>query len=305
MFCPHCGTKLPADSRFCSECGAAIANAGTNPQPGKPAGKSLFSGILKFCVLISFLSLAGMFVSQLGLKPMEELVTKGDWYYASVELHDRDNTIRKGNTEYKQDVNRIWENIREEKVREIDEDIYDRISSSEHVSLFFMEEDGDGSIYLAVNSEGDMYVNENHGDTRYFEDAQSIYFAVKSYLPAGDDTSLEYCLPNGNCSSLSISFYDQDMNHYDSVYIYDPVVIRESLDRLQNITLKYGGGIDYSYKGYMAMVGITEEDGDYYFLQIYDNGTADIPQRNWTYGFRDAGDLYHALWDELRVLKSD
>lgn len=317
MFCPYCGTNLPADSRFCSECGKAVTNAQTKLPHGTPPVSrpdfvdpvrpnpflKLLGWLFGISFLIGIVVVTGGFISQQRLTPVEELFSYGDWYYASVDLHNGDDVIRKGNTEYKQDIDQIWEDIRGEKVRELDEDIYDRVTGAEHISLFLMEEDGDGSIYLAVTPAGEMYLNDDQGDIHYFEDAQNIYYAVKEYLPVGDNTSLKYCLPNGNCSSLSISFYDQDMNQYDSVYIYEPEVIRESLDRLQNMTVKYGGGIDYSFKGYMAMVGITEEDGDYYFLQIHEDGTADIPQRNWVYGVYEAVDLYNALWDELCILK--
>lgn len=315
MFCPYCGTKLPEESQFCSECGRAVGSrsSATQPVPGgadikvDPVRPGLFARFLgmvfKIGLLIAVLCLAGTFISQLGKEPLEELISRRDWTYAAISQFDGTHVIRKGNTEYGRDITRIWDAIRSVEVRETEDSNASQVSDSENVSLFLMEAEGDESLYLAVTPDGKMYINNGAGVTRYFKGAESVYFAVKTFLPLGDETSLDSCLPTGNCSSLSISFYDQDMNEYDSVYIFDTEIIGESLQRLRQGTVKYGGGIDYEFEGYMAMVGITKEDGDYYFLQVYEDGSADIPQHNWVYGVSDAVDLYHALWDELRLLK--
>ena len=313
MYCPHCGTQLPEESRFCSECGKSVISSQPqtprqeNPAPKIPPvtrkSRKFWKVILTLLVLIPVLTVASVFLSQLGLKSMGELFFRKDWTYANVSQFDGTYTIRKAHTDVQDQVIKVWESILAEEVRETSKDLYDRIVSSPNMDLFLMGDGENETMYLAVTPDGDMYVNYGDDNTRYFTGAEGIYYALKFHLPLGDGTFIRNCIPDGSWSSLSIGFYDADMNIYDSVFVSDPEEISQTVANLQNMIVKYGGGLYLDFPGCRALVSLIGESGKVYFLEIYDDGSADFPYRDWVYGIYNAVDVYNAIWDELCRLK--
>ena len=43
------------------------------------------------------------------------------------------------------------------------------------------------------------------------------------------------------------------------------------------------------------MLQLWNADEEYYYIMVYDDGNADIPFGDWTYGFYSCGDLYDLL----------
>lgn len=313
MYCPHCGTQLPEESRFCSECGkSVISPQPQTPRQGNPAPqippvtrnpRKFWKVILTLLVLIPVLTVASVFLSQLGLKSMGELFFRKDWTYASVSQFDGTYTIRKAHTNVQDQAIKVWESILAAEVRETSSDLYDEIISSPNIDMFLMGEGENETMYLAVTQDGDMYVNYGDDNTRYFTGAEDLYYALKWHLPLGDASVLSYCIPDRDWSTLSIGFYDADMNMYDSVYVSDPDEINRTVSELEKLTIKYGGGLYLDYPGYRALVSLFDENGAHYFVEIYADGSADFPYDDWVYGVYDAVDVYNFFWDELSRLK--
>ena len=306
MYCPHCGTQLPNESHFCSECGKPIpAVEFYSPEPAADQQKTrrkpkVFLGIL---ILAAVVTLAVLFIPRLGASTMGALFARMDWTYANVSQFDGVYTIRKAHTDASDQVNNVWRSILEEKVKETDRDLYDKIVGSPNIDLFLMGEGENETMYLAVTPDGDMYVNYGDDNTRYFTGAEDIYYALNRHLPLGDGTYIRNCIPEGRWSSLSIGFYDKNMNPYDSVYVSDPEEIGRTLGTLRNMMVKYGGGLYLDFSGYRVLVSLFEENGDYYFIEIYEEGSAEFPYGDWVYGVYDAEDVYNFLWDELCRIK--
>ena len=75
-------------------------------------------------------------------------------------------------------------------------------------------------------------------------------------------------------------------------------VVRE----VRKLDVKYGGGLCYAPKGYEAMLQLWDANDEYYYIMVYDDGNADIPFGDWTYGFYSCGDLYDLLVESIPMV---
>ena len=157
-------------------------------------------------------------------------------------------------------------------------------------------------VDVAVTEDGQMYVNYNDDAARYFSGCREVYDALNGFLPSGDEVSLEECIPDGDWSTALITFYAPDGSTYDDAYISDMGYAAGFVDRLQSYNAKFGGGTYIDFEGYYASVSLFDEADTMFRFTVFEDGNADFPMGDWTYGFYDAVDIYDMLWEELCVI---
>lgn len=317
MYCRNCGKNIPDGSKFCEGCGAPVAQAApqqpqyqpqyqAQPQYQKPVTKKKFPvlpiviaavAVVVLAAVIAVIALVG------GKAPMSELFAYGGWYYGSFELYDGTYVIRSASTDETDRIEEIWDSISELEVREKKKGDVDAIWADRNISLFMMDENAEHTIYMAVTEEGQMYVNYNDDTTRYFSGCQEVYDALNGFLPSGDVTSLEECIPDGAWTSVFITFYAPDGTVYDDAYSWDAEYVAGFVDRLQSYDAKFGGGTYPDFEGYCATVSLFDDADAMLYCVVHEDGSADLPMGDWTVGFYDAVYLYDMLWEELCTIK--
>ena len=318
MYCGNCGKNIPDGSKFCEGCGAPVAQTApqqpqyqpqpqyqAQPQYQKPVTKKKSPvlpiviaavAVVVLAAVIAVIALVG------GKAPMSELFAYGDWNYGSFELYDGTYVIRSASTDETDRVEEIWDSISELKVKEKKSGDADAIRAGANINLFMMEESGENTVYMAVTQDGQMYVNYNDDATRYFSGCQEVYDALNGFLPSGDEASLEECIPDGDWSTVLITFYAPDGSTYDDAYISDMEYAAGFVDRLQSYNAKFGGGTYLDFEGYYASVSLFDEADTMFHFTVFEDGNADFPMDDWTVGFYDAVDIYDMLWEELCVI---
>ena len=320
MYCGNCGKNIPDGSKFCEGCGAPVAQAAPQqpqyqpqlqyqpqyqpqPQYQKPVTKKkspvLPIVIAAVAVVVLVVTAVVLLVGQKA--PMSELFAYGDWNYGSFELYDGTYVIRSASTDKTDRIEEIWDSISELKVKEKKSGDADAIRAGANINLFMMEESGENTVYMAVTEDGQMYVNYNDDATRYFSGCQEVYAALNGFLPSGDEASLEECIPDGDWSTVLITFYAPDGSTYDDAYSWDAEYVAGFVDRLQSYNAKFGGGTYLDFEGYYASVSLFDEADTMFHFTVFEDGNADFPMGDWTVGFYDAVDIYDMLWEELCV----
>ena len=74
------------------------------------------------------------------------------------------------------------------------------------------------------------------------------------------------------------------------------------VDRLQSFDAKFGGGTYLDFEGHYASVTLFDDADSILHFTVFEDGNADFPMGDWTYGFYDAVDIYDMLWEELCVI---
>ena len=338
MICRNCGSELPNGSKFCTNCGARTEEAPQQPQYQAPQYQqpqyqapqyqqpqyqapqyqqpqyqpvcqppvkkkaSPLPIILAAVAVVVLIAVGILLVLTGGKAPMEELFEQGEWTYGKISLFDGTYVIRKASTDVADNVDDIWDAISGIEVKEQKKGDVDAILEARNVDLFLLDDTFEDAVYLAVNEDGLMYINYRDEETRYFSGCRELYAALESFLPEGESASMEDCIPDGAWESMLITFYSPDGTAYDSAYSSEPADLSRVVERLQGYDAKFGGGTYGDFGGYRAVVSFFGPNDEMLSLTVFEDGNADLPMGEWTYGFYDAVAVYDLLWEELCII---
>ena len=324
MFCQNCGQQNPDAARFCGRCGAALTVRTVNaeqpryhapvpqqpqyqptqyqpPMPAKTKSKSPLIAIVLVVALLAagvavFLAFGG---SATTFGAVAEL---RDWNWCEM-THVTVNigTIRKAETMNTRAIDDLWVELMDAKLRPSKKDLEDKILDTNYSDIYFADESGEVWLWVMVSEDGDVFMNQS-GDISSYTGGKELFQLLEDRLFPAESASLEDAVAATGWEGIGIYLYDKNGECVDSAIGLNPETAEAVVREVRKLDVKYGGGLCYAPKGYEAMLQLWDANEAYYYIMVYDDGNADIPFCDWTYGFYSCGELYDLLVESIPMV---
>ena len=148
---------------------------------------------------------------------------------------------------------------------------------------------------MLVSEDGQVFLSDSEDRVASYTGAKALHQLLNDRLFPGESASLADAVAADGWEGVGIYLYDSNGEMEDWVVGLYPETASAVVKEVRKLDVKYGGGLCYAPKGYEVMLQLWNADEEYYYIMVYDDGNADIPFGDWTYGFYSCGELYDLL----------
>ncbi len=317
MFCQNCGQQNPDAARFCGRCGAALTvrpvsaeppryqppqPAYQPPAPVKAKSKKTPVAAIILVVVLLAAGVAGFLMFGGSTTTFGEVAEFRDWNWCEM-THVTVNlgTIRKVETMQTRAIDDLWVELMDAKLRPVQKYMRSEIEDTNYADIYFADESGEVWLWVMVSEDGDVFIDQC-GDTASYTGGKELFRLLEDRLFPAESASLEDAVAATGWEGVGIYLYDKNGQCVDSAIGLEAETAEAVVREVRKLDVKYGGGLCYAPKGYEVMLQLWDANDEYYYIMVYDDGNADIPFGDWTYGFYSCGDLYELLVDSIEMV---